>query len=153
VLLFLCFFHVFAGDMEEISSIELPIENLPYAALICFYFIRRSSSFSTLSGPSKPPSPVFARSPKCSRKQIPVYSWDEIRKHNSRESCWLVVKGKVYDVTEFIPLHPAGEKAILRHAGQDSTEDFLFHSPQAQKLWDPYCIGSVEGADAGCIIL
>jgi L-lactate dehydrogenase (cytochrome) len=84
---------------------------------------------------------------------MPVYSWDEISKHNCRESCWLVVKGKVYDVTEFIPKHPAGEKAILRHAGQECTEDFLFHSPGAQKLWHPYCIGSVEGADAGCVIL
>jgi hypothetical protein len=26
----------------------------------------------------------------------------ELAKHNSRESCWIVVHGKVYDVTEFL---------------------------------------------------
>jgi len=28
---------------------------------------------------------------------------DEIQKHNSKGSCWVVVHGKVYDVTEFLP--------------------------------------------------
>ena len=28
---------------------------------------------------------------------------DEVAKHNSRESCWVIVHGKAYDVTEFLP--------------------------------------------------
>ena len=28
---------------------------------------------------------------------------EEIGKHNSRESCWVIVHGKAYDVTEFLP--------------------------------------------------
>jgi hypothetical protein len=28
---------------------------------------------------------------------------EEIAKHNSRESCWVIVHGKAYDVTEFLP--------------------------------------------------
>ena len=28
---------------------------------------------------------------------------EEVAKHNSRESCWVIVNGKAYDVTEFLP--------------------------------------------------
>lgn len=30
-------------------------------------------------------------------------SGDEIAKHNSRESCWVIIHGKAYDVTEVRP--------------------------------------------------
>lgn len=28
-------------------------------------------------------------------------TWEEVKKHNSAESLWVVINGKVYDVTEF----------------------------------------------------
>jgi predicted heme/steroid binding protein len=28
-----------------------------------------------------------------------VYSWKDVAKHNTSESCWVSVRGKVYDVT------------------------------------------------------
>lgn len=49
---------------------------------------------------------------------------DEIAKHNSRESCWVIIHGKAYDVTEFLPEHPGGPKIILKYAGKDATEEF-----------------------------
>lgn len=27
----------------------------------------------------------------------------EVAKHNSKDSCWVIVHGKAYDVTEFLP--------------------------------------------------
>ena len=30
-----------------------------------------------------------------------IITWEEVKKHNSAESLWVVVNGKVYDVTEF----------------------------------------------------
>ncbi len=66
---------------------------------------------------------------------------EEVAKHTSRDSCWLVVRGKVYDVTRFIPDHPGSANAILKHAGTDSTEDFDFHSDAAKGLWDKFHIG------------
>lgn len=35
----------------------------------------------------------------------------EVSKHDSKDSAWLVVSGKVFDVTEWVPLHP-GERAF-----------------------------------------
>lgn len=64
--------------------------------------------------------------------------------HNQRHDCWLIAHGKVYDVTSFIPKHPAGEAAILRKAGTDTSIDFDFHSSRAQKMWAPFMLGYAE---------
>ncbi|KAF7533169.1 hypothetical protein G7054_g7305 [Neopestalotiopsis clavispora] len=54
----------------------------------------------------------------------------EVAKHNSKESCWVIIAGYVYDVTEFLDNHPGGAAQILRYAGQDATEEYnLLHAP------------------------
>ncbi|KAK7533980.1 FMN-dependent dehydrogenase-domain-containing protein [Phyllosticta citribraziliensis] len=53
-----------------------------------------------------------------------VYSYDEVSKHNTRESCWVVLYGNVYDVTSFLSEHPGGPKIILSLAGKDATEEY-----------------------------
>ena len=37
-----------------------------------------------------------------------LISVEEISKHNTPEDCWIVVDGKVWDITEFAPEHPGG---------------------------------------------
>ncbi|OBT82492.1 hypothetical protein VE02_08164 [Pseudogymnoascus sp. 03VT05] len=49
---------------------------------------------------------------------------NEVAKHNSNESCWVIVHGKAYDVTEFMPEHPGGMTIILKWAGKDSTDTY-----------------------------
>ncbi|OQE17188.1 hypothetical protein PENFLA_c025G03992 [Penicillium flavigenum] len=48
----------------------------------------------------------------------------DVAEHNSKDSCWVIVHGKAYDVTEFLPEHPGGQKIILKYAGKDATEEF-----------------------------
>ncbi|KAI5866626.1 FMN-dependent dehydrogenase-domain-containing protein [Durotheca rogersii] len=48
----------------------------------------------------------------------------EVSKHDSKDSCWVVIHGKVYDVTEFLPEHPGGMRIILKYAGKDATAEF-----------------------------
>jgi cytochrome b involved in lipid metabolism len=47
--------------------------------------------------------------------------YSEVKKHNTRASCWVIVEGRIYDVTSVIDTHPGGAAAILKHAGKDST--------------------------------
>ncbi|KAG9788302.1 L-lactate dehydrogenase (cytochrome) [Exophiala dermatitidis] len=55
----------------------------------------------------------------------------EVAKHNTRQSCWIAVHGKVYDVTDFLDQHPGGANIILRCAGQDATKEYeSVHSPE-----------------------
>lgn len=82
------------------------------------------------------------------------YTREEVARHNSEESCWIIAHGFVYDVTPFLSMHPAGAKSILRHAGTDATEDFDFHDCKSQKLWTRYCIGRLVAAErpSSCVI-
>lgn len=36
----------------------------------------------------------------------------EVLKHSSAKDCWMVVNGKVYDLTSFAPNHPGGEHGM-----------------------------------------
>ncbi|KAI1426530.1 FMN-dependent dehydrogenase-domain-containing protein [Xylaria sp. FL1777] len=55
---------------------------------------------------------------------MPPLSGPEVAKHDNKESCWVVIHGKAYDVTEFLPEHPGGMKIILKYAGKDATAEF-----------------------------
>ncbi len=45
-------------------------------------------------------------------------SGPRIKQHTSRESCWFVRDGRVYDPTKFLDAHPGGPGAILSNAGE-----------------------------------
>lgn len=53
------------------------------------------------------------------------FTYNEIQQHRSAESTWVVLYGKVYDVTSFLPSHPGGSKVILELAGSDATEEYV----------------------------
>jgi L-lactate dehydrogenase (cytochrome) len=53
-----------------------------------------------------------------------VLKGGEVAEHSSADSCWVIVHGKAYDVTEFLPEHPGGQKIILKYAGKDATEAY-----------------------------
>lgn len=50
-----------------------------------------------------------------------LYTWEEIRKHNQKNDCWIVVNDIVYNMTSFKKKHPGGAKIIDFYAGQDAT--------------------------------
>lgn len=49
---------------------------------------------------------------------------EQVSSHNNRDTCWVIVHGRAYDVTEFLPEHPGGSKIILKYAGKDATEAY-----------------------------
>jgi len=58
-------------------------------------------------------------------------SWGEVRKHCTRESCWIVLNGSVYDVTSWLDCHPGGAIVLLNTAGYDATDVFnAYHDYQ-----------------------
>ncbi|KAL4879448.1 oxidoreductase [Aspergillus karnatakaensis] len=48
----------------------------------------------------------------------------EVKKHSTRRSCWIIIAGTVYDVTDFVDEHPGGPNILLQYAGRDATEAF-----------------------------
>lgn len=43
----------------------------------------------------------------------------ELAKHNTREDCWQVYAGRVYNVGPFLRYHPGGVAEMMRGAGKD----------------------------------
>lgn len=56
----------------------------------------------------------------------------EVAKHATKDDCWVVILGKVYDVTAAISQHPGGEKAIINQCGKDGTQAFKNQEKHAQ---------------------
>ena len=50
------------------------------------------------------------------------FSMDEVKKHNKKDDLWIVVKGCVLDVTNWLDEHPGGPQALFSHMGKDATE-------------------------------
>ncbi len=81
-------------------------------------------------------------------QEIRQISAEEVAQHNTPEDCWLVIHGKVYDVTAFAPEHPGGGELLTDHAGkssQDVTDDFedSEHSTAAKNKMKQFYIGDL----------
>merc|ERR1712127_1111177 len=75
------------------------------------------------------------------------YTLSEVAKHNTKASCWVVLDGKVLDVTSFLSEHPGGELAILTFAGKDATEEFnMIHPPDVVGKYAPDAVIGVIGS-------
>ena len=80
------------------------------------------------------------------------YTQEEVCKHNTNESCWLIANNNVYDATAFINRHPGGKFVILSKAGTDVTKHFAWHSVRAKGLWKTYKIGKIKKSSGGCCL-
>lgn len=67
---------------------------------------------------------------------LPEYTWNEVSQHKEvGKSVWLVVGQGVYDITNFIKIHPGGEKILL--AAGKSADPFwnLYQVHRQEKVY------------------
>lgn len=50
-----------------------------------------------------------------------LYTWSEIKRHDTKNDLWIVIDGIVYDITKFQKMHPGGSKVVNLYSGQDAT--------------------------------
>ncbi|KAJ9477436.1 Cytochrome b5 [Pseudozyma hubeiensis] len=72
---------------------------------------------------------------------------EELKKHDSSDDLWLLIDGKVYNVSKFMDEHPGGDEVLITEAGKDATEAFedVGHSEDARALLGPMLVGELEG--------
>ena len=68
----------------------------------------------------------------------------EIFSHNTPKDLWLLIDGKVYDVTNF--KHPGGKQILVANAGQDCTTQFedINHPDDAMAMMPAMCVGEYK---------
>jgi predicted heme/steroid binding protein len=86
--------------------------------------------------------------PAAKKKQVPsqtFYTAEEVAKHCTREDLWLIIDGKVYDVTQYVEEHHGGD-AILNRPGLDNTEGFrgTQHPEHVKDTVEDYWIGMLR---------
>eukprot|EP00124_Ichthyophonus_hoferi_P001772 Ihof_evm5s102 gene=Ihof_evmTU5s102 len=80
---------------------------------------------------------------RLTRAEVAAYNTDT-------ENCLVIVNKGIYDVTDYLNVHPGGKKLLLKNSGQDATADFEagFHSQIARMLLDHLKVGQVVGEKA-----
>ncbi|KAK7984851.1 FAD binding domain-containing protein [Apiospora saccharicola] len=90
-----------------------------------------------------------AQSPK--KFEIPQkeFTMEEVAKHNKKEDLWVVVKGVVMDLSNWLDEHPGGPQAIMNFMGRDATEEFeMLHDDEVIPKYAPQqVIGRVKGQE------
>ncbi|WP_440997401.1 cytochrome b5 domain-containing protein [Arhodomonas sp. SL1] len=82
-----------------------------------------------------------------------VYTLAEVAEHDSIEGCWMVIRGAVYDLTEYIPRHPTDREVLAPWCGTEATEGMETkgvgreHSDYAWGLLEDYRIGRLAGEE------
>ena len=79
---------------------------------------------------------------------LPTIPTHNVAAHNSEKSCYVTIRSKVYDVTDFLGDHPGGGDLILKYGGKDVSKimrDELSHdhSDAAYEILDGHHIGYV----------
>jgi cytochrome b involved in lipid metabolism len=86
------------------------------------------------------PKPVPSSTPTIPMSKLAAHTG-----HRKGSKMWIGVHGGVYDVTDFLPMHPGGTLIVAASAGLDATKTFheLAHdtNPEVSSLLSRYFIG------------
>lgn len=86
-----------------------------------------------------------------------VLSMDELSKHNTKDNCWLLISGNIYNITSFFGSHPGGNRIMEKTCGTDATIAYETkdlrasssssgqdHSSRAKEMLKTYYLGALN---------
>ena len=84
------------------------------------------------AAPADTPAPKVSATPAAKASPTPSpevttqsdYTMANVKKNNSAASCWSLINGNVYNLTQWINQHPGGPSAIASLCGVDGTASF-----------------------------
>jgi cytochrome b involved in lipid metabolism len=79
-----------------------------------------------------------------------TYTVEQVQAHNTSSDCWIIVDGKVFDITQFLNEHPGGKKILMKKAGKDASKEFkTFHNDSILKnVALPMQVGEITPAQS-----
>lgn len=127
-----------AGDELDAAPYFWPVAAVAVLAWLvsCWFLLSKYSAVPKARGAAYKARPQGG--------PVRTYMREEVACHTAAEDCWLIVDGKVYDVSGYVGEHPGGD-AILKNAGKDSTKGFQGpqHPSRVFEQIDEYYIGDL----------
>jgi len=80
---------------------------------------------------------------------LPEYTLAQVAEHASDADCWMAIEGKVYDLSTYLPQHPAPPSVITSWCGKEATEGMRTkgygrdHSQAGWALLEQFLIGEL----------
>ena len=96
---------------------------------------------------SATPTPTASSTPTPTPVVTPTptgYTMTQVKANNTAKSCWSVIDGYVYNLTNWINSHPGGSGAILFLCGTDGTNAF-----KAQHEYNSRAVARLDGFRLG----
>ncbi|KAH6634724.1 nitrate reductase [Chaetomium sp. MPI-SDFR-AT-0129] len=74
----------------------------------------------------------------------------EVAEHTAKSDGWIVIHGKVYNVTDYIVDHPGGVDVLVDVLGRDATEEYdnAGHSEDASEIMAEFCVGTLKKTES-----
>ena len=80
-------------------------------------------------------------------KMMIRHTVEEVAKHNKKGDVWVVLNGRILNVSNLLSLHPGGKLAILTFGGKDAATEFdMIHPPDVVEKYAPDAIFGVLGS-------
>lgn len=48
---------------------------------------------------------------------LPEYTREQVAQHNTARDAWIIIRGGVYNITDYLSKHPGGVSIVLNKAG------------------------------------
>jgi hypothetical protein len=102
----------------------------------------------TRLGPSNAPETPKAepgQEPTSEPPQTNAIPWSKVEENVSMESCWIVLRDKVYDFSQVVQQHPFGQQLRMAVCGKDATETFQANADINEVIsrLEPFYLGPV----------
>ena len=78
--------------------------------------------------------------------ELPEFDWNEILQHDKPGDFWVVFRGGVYDISEWMYRHPGGAEVYIELYGRNGTGAFnaVGHSEEAWNLAQKFKVGRLK---------
>ncbi|XP_019850246.1 PREDICTED: fatty acid desaturase 2-like [Amphimedon queenslandica] len=93
----------------------------------------------TPAAPASPPQSAWSG-------EAMSYTRAEVSKHKRSNDCWIIIEGRVYDVSGWLDKHPGGKRIIRHYAGEDASlafESFHNNKKLVRSYLSKYYIGDI----------
>lgn len=144
--------------MKKINTISLFIFGVIVTAILTAGLVFYQNNKNTSAGVSPSVNLVKDTVTKAnSSTGTLTLDMQEISKHNKSSDCFLLISGKVYNITSFFGSHPGGNSIMAKTCGTDATAAYMTqdpnakasssrssHSSNATKMLADYYIGDVN---------